>query len=517
MAAMDSTTKAKLARARIIQLFYLVFLAGFIASVDEDYMVQLDNIRDWIETNAKTVNENYNAEVEDVKETPFYQECVVYEQHAKKITDAADKLLKSLAVAGERPAWQNEPLKSEEAAFFSALQSDNEGNIFKDLTPGKEDLLNPPPKVALARIADVKYKVNMRMLETFMQASVAVDNNLAIAKGFELAAIGPERVPMGMPYKGKIAIEAIPFSEAQDPSVSGGIRNITVGDSGEFSFSTIGLLGNASSKEIEFNVGANFSSAAGEQSVNLISRPAKVTVVRPTVYSQTVTTQELFKGCRNQLKYSVPELGNVVPIRVKASKGGRVFNLNGGGGTWIDAGNFVATPTTDNPMIVDVSIVSGGRSYNIDKITYNVKKPPHPVLKVREYRSGRIGQNDIIENDAIDQELLSLAFKWEAQSEFRAACPQDATYEFKNMMINTRRSTASAYQTLIEITPQNAKFVDGYLVINLVSTKNYPLLQRSGARYLQFNFPEVYRINFRGERVQVPLTDSERLFTLSIN
>lgn len=212
------------------------------------------------------------------------------------------------------------------------------------------------------------------------------------------------------------------------------------------------------------------------------------TVRKPEVQIFSLAVQNLYRNCGNEVSIDVPALGEYYNPKVTASRATvRQSDRS--------IRRFVIIPTGRESMVTVMS-ETNGQLVKVDDIKYNVINPPKPEIFVKVDGRPFNGLNAV-------KATQRFALHVEADKEFKRLLPKDARYKVGQVKILLKDQLGPARPVrTINTSGQNPE--NGIRI-------TLPQEVRQAGPGIKFflQLEDVYRVNFRGQRVDLGLSDYE--------
>lgn len=206
------------------------------------------------------------------------------------------------------------------------------------------------------------------------------------------------------------------------------------------------------------------------------------TVRRPEIVANTETTQALYRQTRNRVRLSVPGLEHR-SLRIEAP----------GVST---SGQTVEMSPTGNEVNVDVYLErDGDEDVYLGQREFAVVDPPRPQVRVHT------PQGEVTSGDPLPKSRAMLEFDIDPDEEFASRYPEDARYEAEEVSVYLRQGMTASHEIGVFDLQD-----DGSLVLTEA------LNNAEVGDQVTVRVEGIYRVNHRGERIEVPLRENSRTF-----
>ncbi|MCI4671077.1 MAG: hypothetical protein MRZ79_23265 [Bacteroidia bacterium] len=303
-------------------------------------------------------------------------------------------------------------------------------------------------------------------------------------------------VPAGVPFETKIMVGMI--NKNITPQFSSPNGSIKLEENGNVGTLTIAADGrHIASGETEglqsYTATVKVPKATG--GFETLTLKDNFVVRKPEVLVYSASVQQLYRNCGNKLNISAPALGEYYFPKVTA-QGAEVRKKQG------TRSVYTVVPS-GRTCVLDIKSSYQGRTVELDKIKYRVIEPPKPEVRFKINGVAYNGYKTIPKNSR-------LTFWLKPDSDFKTQLPKDARYEVSS--IDILFGTGISVPSKIASIDMRGKDATKPTRISLPArVRQAP----SGSRvYVVIN--KVYRKNFMGRKVEVPMSELVKTVGFSI-
>lgn len=303
---------------------------------------------------------------------------------------------------------------------------------------------------------------------------------------YEAVTVGEPTIVLGQPFEARafLAAESLTTAEGDGEELrpelipEGNLR--AEGDS-LLVMDTDGVLKpGEDQREISFEAEYEVQQLGG--ATQRFPMSGSFTVRRPEIVARSETAQSFYRRSLNRVRLSVPGLPDK-SLRVESE------------GT-VSSGTVVElSPTGDRAAVSVYLRRPDAEDVFLGQREFAVIDPPRPQIRVFS------PQGEVTSGDPVDRRRALLRFEIEPDREFQSRYPEDAQYAAGTATVFLRRG-----QTASERLGEFSLNEDGEITLTreLQGTE-------SGDQIIVL-LQNIVRINHQGERIEVPLRESNRTF-----
>lgn len=472
-------------RNEIVKLFYLLFLIGFISSVDEDYKKQFETLHEEVLPRLEAVEdaasmdqrkefEANGAETQqDSRWDDLWDRARLAEGAFRTLETDINTAVKEKARGSRDQVVNTEKMTATRDLLTGRIEEYRrlaEGREFRDIESTTDlgeieqtvtGATTTRALVQLVRLELERIFLKLDFLDRLSQGSATVSAQAAVITDPQVAVTGPECVTWGRRYNADVGIQLgdreSTWFKLGEGEVTGVGRSAidVVGNTITFDATEV-PVGEETTAEVTFALEGYCSTAVwfnrSSKQPSRVQREAKpdtvtIGVIRPRVTPRIWAVQTLYNRCRNVMELTVNPMPEGWRLVARTEDGELFRTGTTHAAPQVDISNFVAMPDFDGidpgqlgsrEFCIEVYGLRGGSEVEVGSAQMSVREPPDPTPRLIG-----VDGNTVRFRGQVGVQI-------EADPTFQDQCGADAEYvpDLQYAVLQTSWGTASTPRTI---------------------------------------------------------------------